>query len=147
MRVRSATIDDLDFLVRGNRAMAMETEGLELPEEIVRAGVRAVLDGEQAATYRILEIDGRPAAQLMLTYEWSDWRNRVVWWIQSVWVEPEHRRKGCYRRLYEAVQNEAESAGAAGIRLYVDISNERAQAVYAALGMDGGHYRVFEAML
>lgn len=146
MRVRPGTLGDLDFLVHGNRAMAMETEGLDLPEEVVRAGVRAVLEGTQAGAYRVLEVDGRPAAQLMLTYEWSDWRNRIVWWIQSVWVEPDHRRKGCYRRLYEAVRDEAAEAGAAGLRLYVDISNERAQTVYATLGMDGAHYRLFEEM-
>lgn len=146
MHVRPARLDDLDFLVRGNRQMARETEGLELDDATLRAGVRAVLEGDKAGAYRLLEIDGRPVAQLMITYEWSDWRNRDVWWIQSVWVEPDHRRRGCYRRLYESVLADARAAGAAGIRLYVDRSNERAQRVYAALGMDGDHYQLFERM-
>ena len=144
--IRPATLDDLDFLVHGNREMARETEALELDEAILREGVRAVLTGARPGAYRILEIDGRPAAQLLLTYEWSDWRNRLVWWIQSVWVEPEHRKTGCFRRLYRAVREEALSAGAGGLRLSVDERNTRAQAVYRALGMDGGHYRVFEDM-
>lgn len=144
--IRPAAIQDLDFLVRGNREMARETEGIELDEAILREGVRAVLEGKQPGTYRILEVDGAPVAQLLLTYEWSDWRNRVVWWVQSVWVEPEHRKRGHYRRLYDAVRTEARAAGAGGVRLYVDERNTRAQAVYRALGMDGGHYRVFEDM-
>jgi hypothetical protein len=97
--IRPATLDDLDFLVHGNREMARETEALALDEAILREGVRAVLSGAQPGAYRILELDGRPAAQLLLTYEWSDWRNRMVWWIQSVWVEPEHRKTGCFREL------------------------------------------------
>jgi ribosomal protein S18 acetylase RimI-like enzyme len=144
--IRPATIQDLDFLVHGNREMARETEALDLDGSILREGVRAVLEQRQPGAYRILEIDGRPAAQLLLTYEWSDWRNRMVWWIQSVWVQPEHRKHGCFRKLYEHVRAEAKAAGAGGLRLYVDGRNTRAQDVYRALGMDGGHYRVFEDM-
>src|SRR5688500_4800281 len=105
--IRPATIQDLDFLVRGNREMALETEGLALDEATLRAGVQSVLSDQALGMYRILEIDGARAAQLLLTYEWSDWRNRRVWWIQSVWVEPEHRKQGCFRQLYEAARQEA----------------------------------------
>jgi GNAT superfamily N-acetyltransferase len=144
--IRPATILDLDFLVHGNRAMAKETESLDLDPAILREGVRAVLEGKQPGAYWIVEIEGRTVAQLLLTYEWSDWRNRVVWWIQSVWVEPDQRKHGRFRELYQAVRDEAKAAGAGGLRLYVDERNTRAQAVYRALGMDGGHYRVFEDM-
>ncbi len=144
--IRPAELRDLDFLVRGNREMARETEGLALDEAILREGVRAVLLGEQPGAYFILEDGGAPIAQLLITFEWSDWRNRMVWWIQSVFVEPGHRGQGRFRELYEAVRAEAKSAGAGGLRLYVDERNARAQAVYRALGMDGGHYRVFEEM-
>ena len=144
--IRPATKRDIDFLVHGNREMAKETEGLALDEATLRAGVSAVFENEELGMYRILELDGAPAAQLLLTYEWSDWRNRRVWWIQSVWVEPQHRKKGCFRQLYQAVRAEAEAAGAGGLRLYVDERNTRAQAVYRALGMNGDHYRVFEDM-
>ena len=84
--------------------------------------------------------------QLLITYEWSDWRNRQVWWIQSVHVAPEARRLGVFRALYAHLRREAQAAGAGGLRLYVDETNGRAQAVYASLGMTGGHYRVFEDM-
>ena len=144
--IRPATIRDLDFLVHGNREMALETESLALDESILTEGVRAVLESRQPGAYRILELEGRPVAQLLLTYEWSDWRNCLVWWIQSVWVETEHRKSGCFRRLYQAVREEAKAAGAGGLRLYVDERNTRAQEVYRALGMDGAHYRVFEDM-
>lgn len=144
--VRRASLEDLQALVDGNRAMAEETEGLELDEATVRAGVRAVLEGRQPGTYHVVEEAGRVVGQLMITYEWSDWRNRMVWWIQSVYVRPEARRRGMYRRLYDAVLAEARAAGAGGVRLYVDRRNEAAQRVYERLGMDGEHYRLFESM-
>lgn len=140
-------MDDLDALVAGNLAMALETEGLRLDATVLCAGVRAVLAGEVPGFYRVIEEDGRVVAQLMLTFEWSDWRARMVWWIQSVYVWPSHRRRGLYRLLYAAVVAEARREGVAGIRLYVDSRNTAAQAAYSALGMDGEHYRVFEEML
>lgn len=144
--IRQARIEDADVLVAGNLAMAQETESVRLDPAVLRAGVLAVLTERAPGRYYVYEEAGHILAQLMITYEWSDWRNRVVWWIQSVYVDPAHRRRGLYRQLYRAVHEEARTAGAAGLRLYVDSSNTRAQTVYAALGMDGGHYRVFEAM-
>lgn len=144
--IRPATASDLASLVAGNQAMAWETERVRLDPATLEAGVRAILEGRQAGQYWVCERAGEVVAQLMITYEWSDWRNRVVWWIQSVYVAPSARRQGLYRRLYQHVRAAAEAAGAAGVRLYVDRENTRAQATYAALGMDGGHYRVFEAM-
>ncbi len=144
--IREGTIDDLDALVEGNRLMALETEDLALDVDTLRAGVAAVLRGEQPGRYYVIEEEGAVVAQLMITFEWSDWRNKTVWWIQSVFVPEAARGRGLYGRLYAHVRAEAERAGAAGIRLYVDARNTRAQEVYARLGMDGGHYRVFEAM-
>jgi len=146
MRIREATFQDLDALVEGNAAMAVETEGLQLDRAVLRAGVAALLEGRAPGTYRVCEIEGRVVGQILVTYEWSDWRNRTVWWIQSVYVQPEFRGRGVYRRLYAAVVESAQAAGAAGLRLYVDARNTRAQAVYTALGMNGDHYRVFESM-
>src|SRR5262245_16298666 len=146
LMIRAATIADLEVLVEGNRAMARETEALELDDGILRSGVRAILEGRQPGMYRVLEEDGRVLAQLMVTFEWSDWRNRVVWWIQSVYVWPAARRRGGFRELYRALVEEARATGAGGVRLYVDERNARAQDTYRALGMDGGHYRVFEHM-
>lgn len=146
VKVRPATLADLEFLVSGNLEMALETEKLTLDEDVVRAGVRALLEGRQPGRYYVAEVDGFGAGQLLVTFEWSDWRNKVVWWVQSVYTVPETRKKGVYRALYTHVRNEAKAAGAGGLRLYVDTRNTRAQQVYATLGMNGDHYRVFEDM-
>lgn len=146
LHIRPATAADLDVLVDGNVTMAFETEALQLDPETVRGGVRAVLDGRASGQYWVAEHDGRVVGQLLLTDEWSDWRNRRVWWIQSVHVAASARRLGVFRQLYARIRAEALRSGAGGLRLYVDDTNTRAQAVYAALGMSGGHYRVFEDM-
>jgi GNAT superfamily N-acetyltransferase len=146
VHVRPAAAADHAFLVHGNLAMALETENLTLDEGVLSKGVRAMLDGRAPGAYWVAEVNGAPAGQLMITYEWSDWRNRIVWWIQSVYVVPGARRHGVYRALYAHVRQAARDAGAGGLRLYVDTTNTRAQAVYTALGMNGDHYRVFEDM-
>ena len=124
----------------------METENLALDPNVLGPGVRAVLTGQQTGQYYVGVTDGEVVAQLMITFEWSDWRNAQVWWIQSVYVHPDHRRKGWYRRLYDFVHQAAQDAGAAGIRLYVDRTNTAAQSVYARLGMNGDHYQLYESM-
>lgn len=144
--VRKATRADLESLVDGNRIMARETEGLELDADVLRAGVLAVLEDRVPAGFWVAELEGRVVGQLMITFEWSDWRNGMVWWIQSVHVEDSARQRGIFRQLYAFTRQQAQAAGARGLRLYVDTTNTRAQAVYAALGMNGDHYRVFEDM-
>lgn len=144
--IRAATAADLDVLVAGNAAMALETEQLRLDPATLRLGVAAVLEGRAPGRYWVAEHEGRVVGQLLITYEWSDWRNRPVWWIQSVHVADDARRLGVFRALYAHARAEAVAAGAGGLRLYVDETNTRAQAVYASLGMNGGHYRVFEDM-
>jgi GNAT superfamily N-acetyltransferase len=146
VKIRRGTPRDLEFVVRSNQALARETEHLELDAVTLRTGVSAVLEQRVAGCYWIAEHDGVPVGQLALTYEWSDWRNGMVWWIQSVYVIAAARKDGVFRALYEHTRQEARRDGAVGIRLYVDVTNARAQAVYAALGMNGGHYRVFEDM-
>lgn len=126
--------------------MARETESVELDEETITLGVRAILEGRKPGGYRVLEEKGRVLAQLMLTYEWSDWRNRDIWWIQSVYVWPDARKRGYFRELYRSVREEAMRGGAGGLRLYVDERNESAKKTYRSLGMIGDHYRVFEDM-
>jgi GNAT superfamily N-acetyltransferase len=144
--IRPAVVDDLEFLVAGNLAMARETEGLALDEATLRDGVRALLEGRAPGSYWVAESDGRRVGQLLITFEWSDWRNRMIWWVQSVHVAPEARGRGVFRALYAHVRGEAIAAGACGLRLYVDVTNTVAQRVYAAVGMNGNHYRVFEDM-
>jgi ribosomal protein S18 acetylase RimI-like enzyme len=148
MSIRAATLADLDAIVGHNLAMAAETEDLALAPAALRRGVQSVLDGRVDAFYRLAQEadDGPVVGQLMITREWSDWRNAFVWWIQSVYVRPDARGRGWYKALYEHARSEAVAAGAAGLRLYVDLRNSRARAVYERLGMRGDHYQVFEAM-
>jgi GNAT superfamily N-acetyltransferase len=144
--IRLAGAADLEALVAGNMALAEETERVRLDAGTLRQGILALLESRAPGRYWVAELDGRVVGQLLITYEWSDWRNRMVWWIQSVYVVQGVRGGGVMRALYDVARREAMAAGAGGLRLYVDTSNTRAQAVYAALGMNGDHYRVFEDM-
>jgi ribosomal protein S18 acetylase RimI-like enzyme len=148
VRYRSAEPHDATVIVDFQQAMARETEELELDFATVTKGVAAVFAAPMSlGRYFVAEVDGRIIASLMLTYEWSDWRNGNVWWIQSVYVEPEFRGRGVYAGLYRHVQSLAQRDDAIrGIRLYVDRRNTRAQEVYRRLGMNGEHYQVFEWM-
>jgi len=157
IRVRLATSADSDAFVRFNRAMAMETENKKLDEAVVAPGVRAVFEDSTRGFYVVAQntrssIDESAnddaddiVAALMVTFEWSDWRNATFWWIQSVYVRPDFRRRGLYRRLYNFVREHARSAGnVCGFRLYVEKSNRAAQQVYESLGMLGSDYLMYE---
>lgn len=146
LTIRLAEPSDLAFIVAANQRLAEETEGLHLDDETLRGGVSALLEGRVPGRYWVADLDGTVVGQTMVTFEWSDWRNRMVWWIQSVYVMPQARTFGVFRGLYDHVRAEAQAANAGGLRLYVDTRNTRAQAVYTALGMNGDHYRVFEDM-
>lgn len=144
-QIREATPADRDVLVEFARAMAMETERLELDLPTVRAGVAALLADPGRGRVFVVDVDGQPAATLMITYEWSDWRNGFFWWIQSVYVAPEHRRRGLYRMLHEHVRDlAAKTDGVYGLRLYVERENVNAQATYRRMGMHETHYRIYE---
>ena len=143
--VRPATIADVEFLVDGNARMALETEGLTLDRQRLREGVRAVFAESARGFYLIGEIGGERAGQMMITYEWSDWRNGVFWWIQSVYTVPEMRGKGVFGAIYRAAENLAREHGdVCGLRLYVEAHNERAQETYLRNGMRETAYRLFE---
>ena len=144
---REATVTDADVIAAFQIAMARETEELELDAEVVARGVRAVFDQPSHGRYFVAEAEGEVIASMMITYEWSDWRDGDVWWIQSVYVRPEHRRRRVYARMYEHLKGRAlADAGVRGIRLYVDRRNAPAQDVYRRCGMNGEHYLVFEWM-
>lgn len=146
MHIKAATPDDLPKLVEWALAMAFETEQKRLDANLVRAGISAGLADPAKARYTVAWQDDRPVGTLMLTTEWSDWRNAWWWWIQSVYVTPEARRSGVFRALYAQAESEARAAeGVCGLRLYVENDNTRAQDTYAALGMVDAHYRVFES--
>ena len=143
--VRKATQADLNTLVTFNAAMAMETEGKTLDLDMLKKGVSAVLGQDGLGFYLIAEVDGRPVGQLMITTEWSDWRNGYFWWIQSVYVDAEYRRQGVYRALDSHVHAEARrKENVCGLRLYVERNNHVAQQVYSSLDMHRSHYDLFE---
>lgn len=143
--VRPASLADLDLLVRFSAAMAKETEGRALNPGRLRKGVRTVLESSERGRYLVAEAGAAVVAQLLITYEWSDWRNGVFWWIQSVYVEPSARRHGVYQILHRHVVREARACGdVCGVRLYVEKDNAAAQAAYARLGMTPTAYRIYE---
>lgn len=146
IQIRRGQPGDRDALVAFNLAMARETEGRELDRKTVNAGVAAVFQSEDRGFYLVAtSTDNKIVGGLLITYEWSDWRNGVIWWIQSVYVEPGWRRRGVYRRLYEAVKTDAlERGSVAGIRLYVERENAVAHSVYESLGMKQAHYDMYE---
>ena len=143
--IRRGTASDAETIAGFNAAMALETEKLSLERPRMLKGVRAVLRDASKGFYLVAELRGRPVGQMMITYEWSDWRNGLFWWIQSVYVEPDRRRAGVYTSLHQYVVKEAQRAGdVCGIRLYVAQENEIAQGVYRGLGMEKTVYDMFE---
>ena len=145
IKVRQATVAEAGRIAAFNRAMAMETESLALDEKTVAAGVVALMGHPDRGFYLVAEVDGAVAGCLLITYEWSDWRNKMFWWIQSVYVKPEQRGHGVYSALAEKVKALAGQAGnVCGLRLYVHKANVRAQEVYRNLGMEETAYLVFE---
>ena len=136
---------DINAIAAGNAHMALETEELTLDKETVVAGVRAVFDDPKRARYWVAEVDGAVVGQLMLTWEWSDWRNGSMWWIQSVYVHPDYRRRGVFSALYRHLERLARAdSDCCGIRLYVESDNGRAQSTYKSLGMTTTGYRIME---
>ena len=143
--IRLARLEDALVLVEFNQRMAAETEGVALDGARLEAGVRAVFADPAKGLYFVAEAGGRIVGQLMITHEWSDWRNGDIWWIQSVYVRPEDRRRGVFRALYRHVEAAARDAGVVMIRLYVHEGNQTGQGTYESLGMRMTHYRVMEA--
>jgi len=143
--VRDARPGDLDYIVAANTALALESEDIALDPALLRPGVAGLLANPALGRYFIAEAGGAPVGQMMLTYEWSDWRNGVFWWIQSVYVEASHRRQGVFSSLFRHVAGHAErDPGVCGLRLYVDRDNGRARAIYAHLGLHHSNYEVME---
>ena len=147
MDIRIATKDDAAAMVGFNQAMAKETEDKHLNEEVLSKGVAAVFDDPNKGFYVVADDGGRIVGGLMITFEWSDWRNGWFWYVQSVYVRPEARGKKVYSQLYQFVKDRASEKGnVCGFRLYVEKENERAQAVYKKLGMEETYYLMFEEM-
>jgi len=147
VHIRPATEDDAEVIAAFQLEMALETENLTLNTDIVEQGVLQVFRNPAKGKYLVACFDEVIAGSLLLTYEWSDWRNKTVVWIQSVYVRPEYRRKGVFLKMYTTVkQMITDDSTFAGIRLYVDRTNKQAQEVYQKCGMNGNHYQLFEWM-
>ena len=143
--VRRAVAADLDTLVKFNAAMARETEGKTLEPGRLRDGVAAVLDNETLGFYCVASQSGTVIGQLLVTTEWSDWRNAFFWWIQSVYVAPGFRRRGVYSSLHRYVAGQAQrERNVFGLRLYVDRDDLAAQRTYAGLDMRQSNYQLWE---
>ena len=145
IRIRDAEPADAAIIAEFNRLLAAESEDITLDPETVAAGVAALLADPSLGRYWLAELDGEVVGQIMTTREWSDWRNGMLWWIQSVYVRPELRGRGIFSALYRHVERLArETPGIGGLRLYVDDRNDRARRIYQAMGMEDGGYRVME---
>jgi ribosomal protein S18 acetylase RimI-like enzyme len=145
MKIRIATSSDAAALVAFNQAMALETEGKDLSATTLTNGVSSVFADETKGFYVVAELNKKIIGGLMVTYEWSDWRDKWFWWIQSVYILPEGRGQKLYSRMYEFTKQRADEAGnVCGFRLYVETENVHAQRVYEALGMKSSHYLMYE---
>ena len=143
-QITTGTVEDINAIAQFQVDMAAESEGTTLDIARVTPGVAAVMDDPYKGTYIIARADGQPIGSLMLTREWSDWTNRWYWWIQSVYVMPEYRKKGVYKAMYATLKDMARENGVSQIRLYADRTNLSAQQVYQRLGMTESHYLMFE---
>ena len=143
--IRKAVLADAAVIADFNLRLAAETEQLRLDRGTVEEGVAAILSDPAKGLYYVAESDGSVVGQLMITYEWSDWRNGNLWWIQSVFVKHGFRRHGVFRALFQYLQHLARSnGGVCGLRLYMHADNVRARQSYENLGMKRTHYEVFE---
>lgn len=146
-RIRQATIGDVQAVIQFNAALARETEGKQLEPSRLEQGVKTVLEGPEHGFYLIAEevSSGKPIGQMLITYEWSDWRNGVFWWLQSVYVHKLWRRRGVFRQLYHYIMEEARNRKTVvGVRLYVEHENRLAQKVYQEIGLMPAGYHVYE---
>ncbi len=143
--IRPALLADTETIARYNAALALETEHRTLDLEVLRLGVAALITDAGKGRYFVAEADGQVVGQVMVTYEWSDWRNGNFWWLQSVYVCASHRGRGVFKSLFTQVIEQARTAGnVCGVRLYVEKENHRAQKVYANLGLQGTPYHILE---
>ena len=145
VHIRRARLADLETIVDFNEQLARETEGVQLDLDRLRAGVESMLRDDRAGFYLLAETDdGETLGQVGLTFEWSDWRNGVFWWLQSVYVRPEYRGQGVLRALYDRILALSADRSVCGIRLYVEHENRAAQAAYCRLGLEPAVFQMYE---
>ena len=144
MHIRQATIADLESVVEFNRLLASESEGKTLDLAKLRPGVAAALEDAHKGLYFLAENKDEALGQMGVTYEWSDWRDGWFWWIQSVYVRPEYRRRGVFRAIFEHIVAVARRSNVIGLRLYVERDNTVAHKTYQKMGYEWTTYQVME---
>lgn len=148
IEIRQADADDVTIIADFNIALCRETEGRELDPVTVTEGVRRFVSEPARGRYFVAVIDGEVVGQTAHTFEWSDWRNGEIWWIQSVFVHPRHRSHGVFRSLFRYIKQLGEAdADCCGIRLYMERENDSARQSYLRLGFTETGYEVFELLL
>ena len=145
-RIRRADRRDLEWIAKFQVSMALETEELELDPDVVLQGAKYIFENPDTGFYVNAKLEDKPMGCLLVLKEWSDWRNAFVWWIHSVYISPEYRKKGVFSRMFEYIEKLAHESGAKGLRLYVDKDNFSAKKVYSKLNMNCEHYELFEKM-
>lgn len=147
MLVRDATLKDAAVIARNNVLLAKESEGETLDHGTALSGAKALLSDEGKGFYIVAEEDGLIIGQTMITFEWSDWRDRPIWWLQSVYVDPAWRKKEVFKRLFDEIKRRAKKEKVGLLRLYVHTSNKRAMEVYKRIGLSEEHYRIYGTKL
>ena len=147
INIRTTTLADADTISEFNQLMAMETENKKLPQEVIDSGVRRLMQQPEYGFYLVAEIENRTVGTCMITKEWSDWRDGLFWWVQSVYVKKDFRKQGVYTAMYSKIQSlAATEPDVYGFRLYVEKDNVIAQKTYESLGMKATDYLLFEAV-
>lgn len=145
LSIRQAGLADAAVVVEFNQRLAEESEAKTLDVQLLARGVEAGLADPHKSVYFLAEEDGKAVGQIMYTTEWSDWRNGWFWWIQSVYVRREARRRGVFRALFEHLAKAAQAdRNVIGLRLYVEHQNHVAQQTYQKMGLIPAGYEVFE---
>jgi len=147
MNIRNARTDDAKKIAENNIKIAFESEGKEIPYNIALSGVKSLIRDENKGFYLLLEENDEIVGQLMITYEWSDWSNKNMWWIQSVYVDEKHRGCGVFKKLFQEIREKAVQNNVKNLRLYVDSKNKNAIKVYEKIGMKSGQYILFDLKL
>jgi ribosomal protein S18 acetylase RimI-like enzyme len=143
--IRLANLNDVNIIANFNKQLAWETEQLVLDDEIITEGVKAIINDSTKGFYYVYELNGEVVGQLLITFEYSDWRNANIWWIQSVYVAKAYRKQGIFSELYQHVKKIVDNdKKIAGIRLYVEKENKGAQRTYQKLGMTESEYHLYQ---
>ncbi len=145
--IREANKSDIQLITDFQLTMAMESEGMKLDKNVLEKGVSAVFDDPAKGKYYVAEYKSEVVGSMLNTFEWSDWRNGNIIWFQSVYVMPDFRKLGIFKKMYAHIKALVKAdQHLVGMRLYVDKGNVRAQKVYQAMGMNGEHYDTYEWM-